>query len=470
MDFVVDLNNQIESRFALLHDQTGLATDQLKFLVCSFAAYPLAFVCSLLPNAPVVKHLYCMILGLAFGWITMGTQLIHSFVSSTIAYLILCVFPPKTGAKLVYVWCMLYLSGSHIYRMIVDYMGYTLDFTGPQMLLTLKLTTMAVDYYDGTKKEELKGYAKLMAVNRLPNILEFYGYVYFFAGLLAGPAFNLKEYLDFVDGSLYKDTPNKKMPNPLVPFLKNTAWVLFIAVGVVLNMTYNLTWCRNDGFYYDQYGKETTFFYRLFYVWFAAILARFPYYFAWKLSEGSCIVAGIGYNKTENGVARWDRATNFKLVQLELSQNFREVTDAWNIRTDKWLKHYIYERVTVSPVALTFLNSALWHGFYPGYYFSFLTASIIVQVARVIRRNIRAWFVEADGVTPKKTKPIYDVICTLVTGFTLNYTMTPFVLLGFEISVRLWSSLYFVAHVGTVLVYIVAAFLIRPPKVPKKAQ
>jgi hypothetical protein len=44
---------------------------------------------------------------------------------------------------------------SHVYRMSIDYMGWTIDFTGPQMLLTLKLTTLAFDLYDGTRKEEV---------------------------------------------------------------------------------------------------------------------------------------------------------------------------------------------------------------------------------------------------------------------------------------------------------------------------
>lgn len=42
----------------------------------------------------------------------------------------------------------------------------------------------------------------------------------------------------------------------------------------------------------------------------------------------------------------------------------------------------IYERVSSNGVALTFLMSALWHGFYPGYYMSFFTASIVVTFAR----------------------------------------------------------------------------------------
>jgi len=239
---------------------------------------------------------------------------------------------------------------------------------------------------------------------------------------------------------------------------------LLVAVGVGANMQYSLYYCRTDEFYTHSLG------YRLLYVWFGALMSRFPYYFAWKLSEGSCILAGIGYSRTEKGVSKWDRATNCHVLNVELAQNFREVTDGWNIRTDKWLKHYIYERLTVSPVALTFLNSALWHGFYPGYYFSFVSASFIVQVARGIRRNIRPWFLKEDGVTPKSTKVLYDIVCTFVTGFTLNYTMAPFVLLGFDYSVRLWSSLYWIGHIGTAILFVLSNYVIRAPRYPKKVQ
>ena len=40
--------------------------------------------------------------------------------------------------------------------MSVDYMGWSLDFTGPQMILTMKLSMYAFDVYDGTLKKEVR--------------------------------------------------------------------------------------------------------------------------------------------------------------------------------------------------------------------------------------------------------------------------------------------------------------------------
>lgn len=462
---ILELNTIIEEKLKEVSIQTGLGIDQLTFLFCQFLAYPLAIIYSFLPNQPILKHVYGLSIGVWFAWISMRWQILNSFVSSLVVFLLVHVLHPKTSPKVVYLWSMGYLAASHIYRMYTDYMGYTLDFTGPQMLLTLKLTTFAFDYSDGQLPEaNMKPYAKLMSFKKLPNLLEFFGYVYFFPGFLAGPAFNYKEYSDFIDGSLFSKAPGGKMPSPLVPFIKTFGTALICSIFVVLNMKFSLYYCRADDFYSHD------FLYRLFYVWLAGSLSRFPYYFAWKLSEASSILSGIGFSGVDSkGNPKWERANNAHIINLELAQNFKSITDSWNIRTDKWLKHYVYERVSFSPVAMTFLNSALWHGFYPGYYYSFMTASFIIQVARVIRRSFRPWFLEADGETPKPTKKIYDFVSLLVTSFTLNYIMTPFVLLGFEYGWKLWSSLFFIGHAGAAIIYILGTFVIRPPKVQKKS-
>ena len=51
----------------------------------------------------------------------------------------------------------------------------------------------------------MKPYQKLMHLKTLPSPLEFFAYVYFFCGFLAGPAVNMREYLNFIDGSLFND-------------------------------------------------------------------------------------------------------------------------------------------------------------------------------------------------------------------------------------------------------------------------
>lgn len=46
-------------------------------------------------------------------------------------------------------------TNSHIIRVIYDYSYETIEITGPQMVLTMKLTTFAWNVYDGRRPVEV---------------------------------------------------------------------------------------------------------------------------------------------------------------------------------------------------------------------------------------------------------------------------------------------------------------------------
>jgi len=103
------------------------------------------------------------------------------------------------------------------------------------------------------------------------------------------------------------------------------------------------------------------------------------------MAEGACILSGIGFNGYKHdGSVRWDRVTNVSPLALETAQNNKELLEAWNQNTNKWLKNYVYLRVTprgkkpgFRSAMATFITSAFWHGFYPGYYLTFITAGLV---------------------------------------------------------------------------------------------
>jgi len=47
------------------------------------------------------------------------------------------------------IWAMGSVSAAHVYRMTNDYGGWTLDFTGPLMILVQKVTLVAYALHDG---------------------------------------------------------------------------------------------------------------------------------------------------------------------------------------------------------------------------------------------------------------------------------------------------------------------------------
>lgn len=53
--------------------------------------------------------------------------------------------------------------------------------------------------------------------------------------------------------------------------------------------------------------------------------------------------------------------------------------------TNQWLRMIVYERVPKKyGTMLTFSLSALWHGFYAGYYITFASGALIVEAARTV--------------------------------------------------------------------------------------
>jgi lysophospholipid acyltransferase len=121
------------------------------------------------------------------------------------------------------------------------------------------------------------------------------------------------------------------------------------------------------------------------------LTARFKYYGSWSLTEGACILTGLGYKGVDpvTGKVMWNRLQNIDPWAVETAQNPRGYLAGWNINTNNWLRNYVYLRVTprgkkpgFRASLLTFGTSALWHGFYPGYYLTFIFASLIQTAAK----------------------------------------------------------------------------------------
>ena len=59
--------------------------------------------------------------------------------------------------------------------------------------------------------------------------------------------------------------------------------------------------------------------------------------------------------------------------------------ESWNVRTAVWLRRIVYDRIPKQYGLFgTFLVSALWHGFYPGYYITFFGSGIIIYAGREV--------------------------------------------------------------------------------------
>uniref|UniRef100_A0AAV1TL02 Lysophospholipid acyltransferase n=1 Tax=Peronospora matthiolae TaxID=2874970 RepID=A0AAV1TL02_9STRA len=488
MDRVVDLVALLQPYaelatpldFRLLHERVdglsasiGLGSDQLRYVLCLFAAYPLAVVYKLLPGASL-KHVMDVVVGISMAQFVLGSGWIHSFISSLITFLLVKFGPPKHAPVLVFVFNMLYMSASHIYRLYVDYMGWTLDFTGPQMLLVIKLTSFAYNYYDGVvdktmakKGAELTGGDKKLysgrqqlAIYEIPSLLEFFGYVYSFTTFLAGPAFEIREYLDVTSGKKFLLNGQYKQPSSvLAAFSKFLVGSLLMAVFAVYGPVYPLSNLHDP----KVAAQPLLFQIRDLYI--TLIFCKAKYYSAWKIAEGATVLCGFGFEGFDkNGSGRgWNGVSNMDILGFEFSQSIRAASRAWNKGTQNWLERYVYTRTGNSLMA-TYFISAFWHGFYPGYYLFFMSLPLATAVNRLAFKRLRPRFIEADGSFGAKKK-VYDVLSYLLTLFAMHYFVMPFQAMSWEHSLASLKNTYFVGHVAAVVLYIL--FSIVPAPKPK---
>lgn len=106
-----------------------------------------------------------------------------------------------------------------------------LDFTGAQMVLTLRLIAIGVSYQDGSRPaERLSEYGAKKQLQRLPSLQEFFSYLFAAGNLLAGPFFEAKDYLDYIERKVLLccrnlNSPRLERPWPARSFLpKHRCW------------------------------------------------------------------------------------------------------------------------------------------------------------------------------------------------------------------------------------------------------
>ena len=97
---------------------------------------------------------------------------------------------------------------------------------------------------------------------------------------------------------------------------------------------------------------------------------------------------------------------------------------------------------------MTFGTSAFWHGFYPGYYLTFILGAFLQTIAKNFRRHIRPFFLTPDGKNGTQYKIYYDVVCWFVTQTAFSFATAPFVILGFSDSITAWARVYFYCIIG----------------------
>jgi len=453
-------------------ESIGFDVDTVSFLLGLLVCYPLGLIMNTLPYGKT-KHIFSFFLGAFLLQFSLGVEWVHQMITSLIAYAMFAILPRGTSKWLVPTFAMVYMSAAHLHRQFVNYLGYDMDFTSAQMVLTMKLYSFAYNLYDGhliknSKADRAAKKCAQFSIPELPSLIEFLGYTFCFSNLMAGPAFEYASYAAAANGSLLYDKdgkPRGKIPSnvlpTLLPLIKS---FIILGIFVVGNGKFPIL-DPSDPQNVTPVIITSAFLakpwlYRIAYTWVGLFFTRFKYYFAWVNAEGANNIWYAGFEGfNDNGEALgWDIACNINIFEFETAPSIKILSAMWNKKTANWLGRYVYIRTNGSLVA-TYGLSAFWHGFYPGYYFFFLTIPLLTTCERLGKKKLSSRF----NPSGKKWTPwgIINIICTTLMA---NYAVVPFQMLAFEWSVAVWKSNYFIGHILAVAFYFVIQMVPSPKK------
>lgn len=447
----------------------GFDTDKLNLVFCQLLAFPIAWLYRrFLPperQNRTIRLLTSGLIGVLFCFFCFGWATKHIFGLVGVSYALLHLAPARQVNRVVFAFAMGYLVFIHWYRWYV-LTNYYIDVTGPLMIMVQKVTVLAFSLHDGRvrRKEELNDIQRREALSEIPPLLDYLSYIFQFQTVLTGPLCFYTDYIEFIEGK-HLNHPGKKGAAPPSPFWPAVHKIMLSIGCLILILRYGNS--TDPELIISTESLAMPLLRWLFLFWFVIFMQRVQYYYAWTLADALCNVSGFGFSGyAEDGTPKWDLATNVDVWKVEMALSFKETLDGWNIMTMYWLRRIAYDRVPKNyRTAATYLLSAVWHGFFLGYYLTFLTGALITVGARTVRRCVRHRFQASLWLSR-----FYDVITFLATKWALMYATFPFVTMHIAPGLVLYRHLYFSVHIFSLLAILVLPRLLPPPPRPKSQE
>lgn len=357
--------------------------------------------------------------------------------------------------------------------------------------------------------------------DNFPSFIEYFGFTFFFPSILAGPAIEYVDYQDgFSDDEIYarslndiKDETNKLKARKkhiigpattLYPSLQRLAYGLFFMLyHVALSGIFPSDYYRSDEFLSITFNPVVLL-YRCIYIYLCLQGFKSKFYFVWIISEGACIAMSYGIKRADPNtskaprfmltkldkdlVVEWNGLSNVEVSKIETGTSFTELTRLWNKKTHLWLKKYVFKVVLgfyegemkennfkrkLPSIAFTWATiavyavSAAWHGFYPGYYLTFLSGAFVNIAEKAFEKHFGPLFhtkIQNNQIAALGIK----FLGIAWSQYILAYVTLPFVNLDFLPSIASWKSLLFNGHAIIISLMISDKFISSEQKKQKR--
>ncbi|KAG8226559.1 hypothetical protein J437_LFUL000642, partial [Ladona fulva] len=225
--------------------------------------------------------------GILLVYIVSGVHIIHPVICTLINGLIITYFRSASCHLLSFFFTFGHLI---FFRTTIYFgIGYPPAHTNAvQMMLTLKLVGLAFEVYDACK---LKKKIDTLSVEDqwcptmpLPGFMDVFHYSFCYAGVLTGPYFRYRTYLDFLYSPFSRQAPCLEATSQKLMYVPMYS-TLFLISGYM----FPLKFTEDEEFYTDHSAL-----YRMWYLTPTFFNFRMRIYTGFVLSECACIMAGLG--------------------------------------------------------------------------------------------------------------------------------------------------------------------------------
>ncbi|KAJ6222086.1 hypothetical protein RDWZM_000631 [Blomia tropicalis] len=348
------INDYIASYF-------GVDVAAITLLLAIVAAYPasLLYIVVVNKHSTHFKSLYFLLIGLVILYLSYGLNSIHYLVNCCFCYCTLKWLPGKWAVIFNFIFTFTYLMTGYWLNQVE--WNYSITWTMPQCVLTLRLIAISFDIFDGTTSKKEVGRHTESALPNLPSFHLFMSYCYFPGTLMVGPIIPFLTYVNFLSATTYNNQAIR------ISIYRLVGGFISLFVYFYGSMFWPIEYLRSEAF------EDLGFWWKLTAMAIVAKVYLYKYIAVWMMAESACILCGITYD----GINFYQN-TNVNFFKFEFANSFTTIISSYNMTTNRFAFKYVYRRlkflgnIYLSKL-ITILFLSVWHGFASGYYFAFST-------------------------------------------------------------------------------------------------
>ena len=390
---ILQIINARKQFAVFMESKVGAPSEQIILITTMAAAIPFSLI-NYLIKGRTSRLLYSLIIGFLFHCSIYGINSLHTVFSTIITYYFISFYGRKLSPFYVLLYTILHLSVLNVHRMFFDFGGWAIDdISTIMMVFVAKASSFAFSYEDGCKDlSEIKSaHLKKQRIEKMPSLIEYASYIYFYPTTITGPFIEYKDFINFIE---LKDCYSNLTDNIGYIFYQGTEKLIFGIFFIIFFALFGDKYPMSAVGTAEFREKYPKFWQRIIYIYLCGPVGRAKYYVAWLLTYSSLIFSGMAYGenkdeKTGQLIKNVEKGSYGSIIYNEVGTNPTEKMKYWNSSIHIWLKYNIYVRVLSSKgrfrnnrvvaAFCTYGLSAIWHGFYPSYYVSFFMIYLYEQ-------------------------------------------------------------------------------------------